>query len=359
MLEPVDLPRLDELAGQPQAIAALEALRASDDPVPPLLLHGPEGVGKRSAALAFVAALVCLQPQQGGPCRRCRACHRVGDAERVTAGRADARATDAPEAYPDIGLVSVPRRKTRISVLQARDVIVSMAAAPFELARRAYVIEPADRMTPAAANALLKLLEEPPRWAVLVLVTTAPWALPITVRSRLRRVPFRPLDRETLVRLLVDRGFDEDEARRRARRARGSVARALALDVEADRERATLWHEVLTALGRGGAPGALAVRAGEAVGGSGEEALEGFEVLLEILRDAGAVASGATGSLEVLGEDEARELAEALDALAGPALHRVPALDTLRREIVQFNRNPRLAVEGAVLTLGGLLDRRR
>ena len=344
---------LASIRGQDAAMDALRALAASEGPVPPLLLHGPEGVGKRSAAMAFAASLVCMEQGDGLACGRCRACSRVqhaGLSTEIGGRRSD---KDSPESYPDVGLVSIPKGKTRISIQQARDVIHSMSSRPFELARRIYVIDPAERMTAAGANSLLKLLEEPPLFGVLVLVTSSPWSLPITVRSRVRPLRFAPLSRDVVRDLLMEReGLDRDQAERRALRARGSMARAMAIDPEEERRATEGWVDVLAALPGHSCPAALAVGAGEIFGAAPDDALRALELLLEIVRDVHAGSAGAPP--RQLNDDELARLAPMADALTGPALDRVRRVEELHREIVDFNRNPRLAVEGAVLALAGL-----
>lgn len=335
---------LARLRGQRRARSRLEALAASGGPVPPLLFAGPEGVGKRTAALGFAAALVCLSPDGGEPCGACSACRRIGEADHVTALRADAPATAPPRVYPDAGLVSVPPRRTRISVLQARDIALSLSQHPFELSRRIYIVDPAERMTPAGLNALLKTLEEPPDFGVLILVTTVPAALPITVRSRLQLVRFGPLEHEDLIEVLDAKGLPREEAVARARVAEGSPGRALAADLDRLQQTASVWERALLRLDRGEPPGAVAIEAAQHLGGSAEEAEAALRFLLGMLRDALREPESA------LGRTAAR--------LAGPLLRPIDTVERLRYELVAINRNPRLAVEGAVLALAGRLPER-
>ncbi len=348
---------LSALRGQDAALRLLRPLaeRPPGEAVPPLLLHGPEGVGKRSAALGLAAALVCSARGPGDdPCGRCTGCTRVGSADGVTELRAGSAATrEAPRVLPDVGLVSVPRGRARISVLQARDVVLSAPERPFELSRRVYVIEPADLLTAEAANALLKVLEEPPPSTLLVLVTAAPWSLPVTVRSRLQPVRFRALPVPVLREILASRGTPPGEAERRARLAGGSVARALALDPArhaADRE---AWLGILERVaGEPGRETPPAVLAGELWGGSADEADRALSLLLGLLRDLAALAEGAE-PVEPEAAERLAPLAPAAARLLGPSLERVEAVETLRRELRTIHRNPRLALEGAVLVLAG------
>src|SRR5262249_61640176 len=90
------------------------------------------------------------------------------------------------------------------------------------------LIDDADALVPAAQNALLKTLEEPPSSSVFILVTSRPDVLLPTVRSRCPMLRFHPLGSEEIAAVLVDRGIPESRARAFAGHAGGSVGRALA-----------------------------------------------------------------------------------------------------------------------------------
>jgi DNA polymerase-3 subunit delta' len=344
---------LSGVLGQPSAVALLRSLAERSDPVPPMLFYGPEGIGKRTAALAFAGALACPRREGTDACGRCGPCQRLAEAEAVTALREGSTAQEAPRSYPDSGLVSIPRGKTRISVLQARDIAQSLSLQPFELPRRIYIVDPADAMTLAAANALLKVLEEPPPYGVLILVTSAPWALPVTVRSRLRAVRFGPLGEETVARLLTEEGLDSRDAAQRARRSGGSLAQARRLDIEEQEKRLEAWLQIVEKLAERRPAGPLAVLAGEAFGGSTEQAIEGLEALLAILRDLAAAHTGSAP--RTIDPAAAARLSPSTPRLLGPALDRADSIERLRHELTSIHRNPRLAVEGAVLALSPLV----
>lgn len=347
---------LSGVAGQERAVETLRSLVLDDGPVPPLLFHGPEGVGKRTTALALAAALVCRERDGTDACGACVACRRVAAASAVTALREKVTSQDHPVAYPDVGYVSIPSGKTRISVLQARDVTISLATRPYEMSRRIYVVDPADGMTTEAANALLKILEEPPSYGVLILVTSAPWALPVTVRSRMRPVAFRRLPNETVRERLLAAGIPEDEAELRVMVGDGSLGRALATDAEAAASARDAWVEILRRLAASDAPGPLAVGAAQAFAASAADSAGAIDTLLAVLRDVAAVASGAPPRLLPAGDAE--ELATDCDRLLGAAHERPELVERLRADLRIFNLNPRLVVEGSVLALGGRLRER-
>ena len=150
------------------------------------LLHGPAGVGKRTAAFAFAGAL-------------------LGDARRVEL-----------RSHPDLYLLEPLGEMIRIDDVRALRHDLHMR--PFEGDRRVYLIVDADRMNEEAADALLKDLEEPPSYAVIVLVAAELGPLPPTILSRCQLVPFRRLS---------ERAVREWIAEHAPERERGGGARAV------------------------------------------------------------------------------------------------------------------------------------
>ncbi|MNS88455.1 DNA polymerase III subunit tau [compost metagenome] len=134
-------------------------------------------------------------------------------------------------------LVEGGKQKKTISVDQARDLPGFFAKSPSQAQYRVAIIDAADDLNVNAANALLKILEEPPERGVLLLVTHAPGRLLATIRSRCRRLSFpiwTPDQLETLVRNRT--GADPEDARLAADMAGGSPGAALALSSGAMQE---------------------------------------------------------------------------------------------------------------------------
>jgi len=134
-----------------------------------VLLAGPPGVGKRSAA-AWIA------------------CQTLGiGAERVL----PMHPLERPE-HPDLRWVTAPEDKHTIGIEQVRELVGHLSLTSFEGAGKVAVIEPANAMTANAANSLLKTLEEPPGDALLVLIADRVGRLPATIFSRCQRIDFAP-----------------------------------------------------------------------------------------------------------------------------------------------------------------------
>lgn len=195
------------------------------------LLCGPEGVGK--ATFAYRAARRLL-----------------GAAPDPSRGPLGTRPDDpvsrliSAQSHPDLlvleRLVENGKTKKSISVDQARDLPEFFSKSPSQAQARVAIIDAADDLNVNAANALLKVLEEPPQHGVLLMVTHAPGRLLATIRSRCRRLAFPVWSQGALTQLILDRSdVDGDEADRIAAMAAGSPGAALALSggpaLEADR----------------------------------------------------------------------------------------------------------------------------
>ena len=206
--------RLADVLGHAQPRALLLRALCTGSVPQSLLFDGPEGVGKRTVALALAAAINCQHPGiDGDACGVCSSCRRI-----------------ARSQHPDIVSIG-PNEKGTITVEMARDVVGQASYKPFEARRRVVIIDDADTLQPAAQNALLKTLEEPPSSSMFVLVTARPDSLLDTVRSRCPRIRFGRLGTADLAQVLVRRcGVKAAEAPRLAAIGDGSVSRALAQD---------------------------------------------------------------------------------------------------------------------------------
>lgn len=158
--------------------ARLQARRQRDALPHALLICGPRGLGKRSFQQRFVRGLLCQHPQDGDACGACRSCL-LFDAG----------------THPDYVALSYGLRKdgvqrSEIVVDQIRELSARLATSSQFGGWQIASIDPADAMNAAAANALLKTLEEPASQTMLVLVADAPWRMPATIRSRCQRIDF-------------------------------------------------------------------------------------------------------------------------------------------------------------------------
>lgn len=147
-----------------------------------LLVTVSPGLGGEWLAYWLAARFYCEQPRSGGPCGECRACVRV-----------------MADEQPDCVVLRPIEESKEIRVDQVRELTTELALTAHGAGRKVAIISPAEKLNRAAANALLKTLEEPTRGAVLVLVSGEANRLPPTVQSRCTRIRIAPPSTEVMV----------------------------------------------------------------------------------------------------------------------------------------------------------------
>ena len=213
-------------------------------------MAGPRGIGKATLAWRFARFLLCGQ-QQGGLFGG--AAPAGLDVPADAPGRSLVDARSHPDLFhlrrtlnPDTG-----RMRAEIAVDDVRDLGAFMHMTPAMGEWRVAIVDSADEMNRNSANAVLKILEEPPPNAVLLIVAHAPGRLLPTIRSRCRRLALQPLADDIVMRLLGDHAPERD-GRRRGRPWRGSPKAASAarssLPAPAASSSTARWSSVLATL---------------------------------------------------------------------------------------------------------------
>src|SRR2546423_253490 len=189
----------ENISEQAEAKRLLRAALADEGPAHAYLFHGPPGVGKRAAAVAFAGRL-------------------IGEPGRVARG-----------THPDVYVLEPVGDQIRIDDI--RELRRDLHMRPFEADRRVYLVHAAETMNEDAADALLKDLEEPPPYAVIVLVADDLGPLPETILSRCQLVPFTRLSERAVREEIAARApaLDPGEAAALARLAAGRLDRAARL----------------------------------------------------------------------------------------------------------------------------------
>jgi len=171
-------------------------------PAQALLLAGPRGVGKGTLARAWAQALLCEAPlPDGAACGRCPACHWF-----ETATHPDFRLLTLQEKT---GKEGETRMATAIEVEQAREAVDFVQLSTYRAGYRVVLVDPADNLNLPAANALLKVLEEPPLNTVFVLVSDQPRRLLPTIRSRCSRIDIGLPPVDQAAQWLAGQGVDD------------------------------------------------------------------------------------------------------------------------------------------------------
>jgi DNA polymerase III subunit delta' len=345
---------MDTFETFPEQEEAKGLLRSAlaESPAHAYLFHGPRGVGKRRAAIAFAGAL-------------------LGDPDRVSRG-----------AHPDLYVLEPLGDQIRIDPV--RDLRRDLHMRPFEAARRVYLVFGAHTMNEDAADALLKDLEEPPDYAVIVLVADDLGPLAPTIRSRCQHVPFRRLSQRAVKAYLSTRGVAGEKLDALARLAGGRLDRAdRLLNEEAGQRRAVL-IELARSVYRDPAfdPAAASGKVGELAqsraaearaeaeatatgeesareleqrirragrGAEREEILDALDILSSWYRDLVVAAAGAESAL--VNSDRLAELAE--DGVSERSLPAERAAEAVREtwRSFEFQVQTGLALEGLFVRL--------
>ncbi|MGH7463920.1 MAG: hypothetical protein ACREK1_02020, partial [Longimicrobiales bacterium] len=366
--------------GHAETRSALNAAVAAGKLPNSLLFHGPAGVGKQRLALWLGQLLLCDAGGSDGPCGECRSCRfavrlehpdlhwffplprpkgsgdRLGDAlEEARAAELAARRAEPLRPTSADGLAGIYLAHVHV-------VLRSAGSTPAMGRRKVFVIGDAEALvpqesSPEAANALLKLLEEPPADTTIILTAADPAVLLPTIRSLLLPLRVRPLPSADVERFLETHAAAAPaDAARAARLAQGSIGRAVGFlphrkaagPLEDVRAAARALLEA--ALAGSAAPRMAAALAESPAGARGvfSDTLEGLTVWL---RDLAAAATGADDVLvNVDSADWLRSMAvRHPGAAAGvpAAIHDVDG--TL--QLTQLNINPQLALAGLLRSL--------
>lgn len=334
------MPGFDSIIDQERPIRTLASFLTHGTIPHALLFTGIEGVGKRSAAIAFAMACNCRggpkggEPGPGGPpapdqaCGECSACRKISEGQ-----------------HPD--LLKVDPDGTAIKIEQVRALCQSLALQPYEARVRVVVIADAHRLTAAAGNALLKILEEPPERTVLIL--TAPQTADVlpTIVSRCRHLRFKPIAGKHLAAMLVRAyGFTTEEAALTAAMAHGSVTRALAMQRRHWIRRRNWFLSELSALAR--LPAAALLVLAERMALVKEELPDYLELTATWVRD---LAVARHDPERIIHQDLRSEIAAAAQRLPEGFVSLASAgLAEIQRRL-QANANPRLSLETLLIRL--------
>ena len=207
-----------------------------------LLLSGPRGIGKQHFAEALLGYLLCTTPGEMA-CGECRSCRML-----------------AAGYHPDLLRVSPEAGKRQIRIDPVREVNTFVAQTAQQGGRRVIVLAPAEAMNLAAANALLKSLEEPGERTHFLLLADVPSRLLATIRSRCQHWSLPPPEREQSLAWLAEHLSDRDEAEFWYQVSGGLPLRAVELAAADSRALRQQLHETFDALVRGAEPVAEAAR---------------------------------------------------------------------------------------------------
>ena len=202
------------IVGHATKIEQLKKIIAEEKFPHAVIFSGSEGIGKKKIAETCAAVLLCENASGGEPCGVCENC------KLISAG-----------SHPDFYVVEPESTKTtkNIKIGQIRTLQAEASLRPVQAERRVVLIDGAEFMNNAAANCLLKTLEEPPSQTIFILLSANRAGLLLTLRSRCRTVNFDKLTTEEILSELLRREIETDKAKKISVVADGSLGRALNL----------------------------------------------------------------------------------------------------------------------------------
>lgn len=204
------MPYFDEILGQESVKAYLNKALQRRHFSHAYIISGEEGMGKRMLASAFAQALLC---DEGGEytCGKCHSCIQFSTGN-----------------HPDVGWVT--HEKASIGVDEVRSQLVEpMLIKPYHSKYKVYIVDEAELLTVQAQNALLKTIEEPPEYGVILLLSANPDGFLQTIRSRCTMLKMVPLADGEIRQYLIRKGIPADRAEICAAFARGNLGKAIAL----------------------------------------------------------------------------------------------------------------------------------
>ncbi len=201
--------RFSDIYAQDTAIRVLKSAIRRNSVAQAYLFTGPERCGKTSAALAFASALNCLESNGGDEaCGSCISCMQIDSG-----------------TSPDVILIKPDGNQTKIE--QMHSMIKDLNFAPVSRKYKVYIIEQADTLNTSSENSILKILEEPPVYAVLILLSSNPNSLLPTIRSRCQKIRFRKASFDEVMNYIsANSQVAGDEQRVIAASSQGLIGRA-------------------------------------------------------------------------------------------------------------------------------------
>jgi len=293
-----------DIAGNSRVKRILKLALERDRTPNSLLFCGPAGIGKRQTAVTLAKALNCLE-MTGDSCDRCPSCLAIDE------GR-----------HPDVMQIETPAGRQALAIDQTRLLKQAAYLRPMTARKRVFILAGAEEMSADAANSLLKVLEEPPLFCHIVLVTENPFLLLPTIVSRCQTLAFSAISNEEIGRILADHDYPEEQARVLALLVGGNLERALELEWEEARALREGSWQIFESLVTGRQPSLFLERFGALAKSTQEEFERTLELFASFARDILLLGAGGEARFLLNPDLEAglREAAATLDVPRAAAL---------------------------------------
>ena len=323
--------KLSEIAGNKRIVDYFARALARRQLGHAYLFSGPQGVGKTTLARLLCKTLLCKNPSDNGPCDVCAACHKF-----ESGNHADFHSFGADGLY--------------FKIEQIRQIIHLTSLKPVESDWKTFLLEDVDFMRDEAANAFLKVLEEPPGQTIFFLISERSEVLLPTIRSRCQNFEFQPLPPDEIQRWLVqNQKATEEEAAHLSLSTHGSLGKALDVNPEQYLE---MRDRVLVALESALLPKTYftLIDAIRAITVDRAEMVERLLVLEELLRD--LMLLKTSPSAKLVHEDVRKRLTGAAETVDVKSIHEFyEKFLQIREAILKINANISLSLQSLLVPL--------
>lgn len=203
----------ENLVGNEKIKSLLASAAKTNNVLHSYLFVGTDGIGKSLFAKEFAHMILCSSEQEK-PCKTCKSCLEFQG-----------------ESHPDFLQIEPEDGKT-IKIEQIRYLQEKIAEKPVTSIKKVYIIQDSDKMTREAANGLLKTLEEPPSYAILILITANESKLLATIKSRCTKIAFQSLTEEEIKTYLKSQNSEQNMTNNMIKQCQGSIGRAVKIGEE-------------------------------------------------------------------------------------------------------------------------------
>ena len=201
-----------DIIGQEKAVNILLKSLKEDKVSPSYIFIGNEGVGKKFTAIEFAKTISCLNLNNNlEACDTCNICNKINK-----------------QCYPDLKIIEPI--KSSIKIEQIRELRREINLKPFKNRKKIYIIDQAEEMTIEASNCLLKTIEEPPAYAIIILIYVNTDSILPTIISRCQLIKFRLIDSSKIRKILLSKiNLEKSKAELVSKLAQGSIGKAFKL----------------------------------------------------------------------------------------------------------------------------------
>ncbi len=198
----------ENILGNEKNKEILNSIAQTENSVHGYLWIGRDGIGKSLFATEFAKMLLCEAKEQK-PCNKCKSCIEF-----------------EAKSHPDFMIIEPEDGKT-IKIEQIRYMQEKIAEKPVTSTKKVYVIANSELMTREASNCLLKTLEEPPSYAIIILLTSNESKLLATIKSRLMKMYFAPIEEKQILSYLKENNLDTNITKNMLKQCEGSIGKAI------------------------------------------------------------------------------------------------------------------------------------